>query len=62
MPKLLLTLAMLIPTVLSAQVAHRTGSVHTREADLGYEAFGTGGCRDSHRCRSTAVPGYLTPT
>jgi proline iminopeptidase len=34
---------MLMPTVLSAQVAHRLGSVHTPEADLGYETFGAAG-------------------
>jgi proline iminopeptidase len=43
MPKFLLALAILMPTVLSAQVAHRTGSVHTPEVDLGYETFGAAG-------------------
>jgi proline iminopeptidase len=43
MPKSMLALAMLMPTVLSAQVAHRAGSVHTPEVDLGYETFGATG-------------------
>jgi len=43
MPKFLLALAMLMPTVLCAQVAHRAGSVHTPEVDLGYETFGAAG-------------------
>jgi proline iminopeptidase len=43
MAKLLLALAVLMPTVLSAQVAHRLGSVHTPEVDLGYETFGSPG-------------------
>ncbi|HTC39437.1 MAG TPA: alpha/beta hydrolase, partial [Steroidobacteraceae bacterium] len=43
MTKLLFALAMLMPAVLWAQVAHRTGSVHTREVDLGYETFGAPG-------------------
>jgi len=43
MPKLLFVLAVLMPTILSAQVAHRVGSVHTPEVDLGYETFGTAG-------------------
>ena len=43
MPKFMLALAMLMPTVLSAQVAHRAGSVHTPEVDLGYETFGATG-------------------
>src|SRR5580704_15896459 len=43
MPKFMLALAMLMPTVLSAQVAHRTGSVHMPEVDLGYETFGAAG-------------------
>jgi proline iminopeptidase len=42
MAKLLFALA-LLPTVLSAQVAHRAGSVHTPEVDLGYETFGSPG-------------------
>jgi proline iminopeptidase len=40
MPELWFALAILMPGVLSAQVAHRSGSVHTAEADLGYETFG----------------------
>jgi proline iminopeptidase len=40
MPKLLFALAIILPTVLPAQVAHRSGSVHTPEVDLGYESFG----------------------
>jgi proline iminopeptidase len=40
MPKLWFALAILMPTVLAAQVAHRSGSVHTLEVDLGYETFG----------------------
>jgi proline iminopeptidase len=40
MPKFLIALAVMLPTVLSAQVAHRLGSVHTPEVDLGYETFG----------------------
>src|SRR5450631_1640975 len=43
MPKLLFALAILMPTLLSAQVAYRTGSVHTPEVDLGYESFGAPG-------------------
>jgi proline iminopeptidase len=43
MPKFLFALAVLMPGVLSAQVAHRSGSVHTTEVDLGYETFGTPG-------------------
>ena len=43
MPKLLLALAMLMPTLLAAQGAQRSGSVHTPEVDLGYETFGTPG-------------------
>jgi proline iminopeptidase len=43
MMRLLSALAILTPTFLSAQVAHRLGSVHTREVDLGYEAFGAAG-------------------
>jgi len=43
MPKLLFVLTVLMPTILSAQVAHRVGSVHTPEVDLGYETFGTAG-------------------
>jgi proline iminopeptidase len=40
MPKFLSVLAILVPGVCFAQVAHRTGSVHTPEVDLGYETFG----------------------
>jgi proline iminopeptidase len=43
MAKLLIALAILMPTVLSAQVAHRLGSVHTPEVDLGYETLGVPG-------------------
>lgn len=43
MPKCFFALAMLMPTVLSAQVAHRVGSVHTPAVDLGYETFGAPG-------------------
>ena len=43
MTKLLFALAMLMPAALWAQVAHRTGSVHTQEVDLGYETFGVPG-------------------
>ena len=41
--RLLFALAILTPTFLSAQVAHRLGSVHTPEVDLGYEIFGAAG-------------------
>jgi proline iminopeptidase len=43
MPKFSIALAVLMPGLLSAQVAHRFGSVHTTEVDLGYETFGTPG-------------------
>jgi len=43
MTKILCALAILMPAVLSAQVAHRLGSVHTPEVDLGYETFGVAG-------------------
>ena len=43
MTKFLFALAILMPSALSAQVAHRTGSVHTLEVDLGYETFGVPG-------------------
>jgi proline iminopeptidase len=43
MPKFLLAFAMLMPTVLWAEVAHRLGSVHTPEVELGYETFGAVG-------------------
>jgi proline iminopeptidase len=45
MPKLLYVLAILMPAVCSAQVAHRSGSVHTPEVDLGYETFGEPGAQ-----------------
>ena len=35
--------AALLPTVAFAQPAHRTGSVHTAEVELGYEIFGAAG-------------------
>jgi proline iminopeptidase len=43
MPKFLFAWAMLMPAALSAQVAHRLGSVHTPQVDLGYETFGVPG-------------------
>lgn len=43
MAKLLFVLAILMPTLLPAEVAHRLGSVHTPEVDLGYETFGAPG-------------------
>jgi len=43
MPKFLFALTVLMPGLLSAQVAHRLGSVHTTEVDLGYETLGTPG-------------------
>jgi proline iminopeptidase len=43
MPKILFALALLMPTLLSAQVAHRLGSVRTPEVDLGYETLGVAG-------------------
>ena len=43
MPKFLVALAMLMPGLASAQVAHRVGSVHTPEVDLGYETLGAPG-------------------
>jgi proline iminopeptidase len=43
MPKLLFALAILMPTLVGAQGAHRSGAVHTAEVDLGYETFGTPG-------------------
>ena len=43
MMRFLFALAVLTPTFLSAQVAHRLGSVHTPEVDLGYETFGAAG-------------------
>jgi proline iminopeptidase len=43
MPRFLFALAVLMPGLLSAQVAHLSGSVHTTEVDLGYETFGMPG-------------------
>jgi hypothetical protein len=43
MLKVLLAVAALLPAVASAQPAHRTGSVHTGEVELGYETFGAAG-------------------
>ncbi len=43
MRKLLSALALLMPIVCSAQVAHRSGSVHTADVDLGYESWGESG-------------------
>jgi proline iminopeptidase len=43
MSKILFALAILVPTVLAAQTAHHSGSVHTAEVDLGYETFGAPG-------------------
>jgi proline iminopeptidase len=40
MSKFLFALASLMPSLLSAQVAHRLGSVHTPDVDLGYETLG----------------------
>jgi proline iminopeptidase len=47
MLKFLLVLAGLLPTTALAQLAHRTGSVHTAEVDLGYETFGVAGAETS---------------
>jgi proline iminopeptidase len=41
MTKGLFALAMLLPALSFAQVAHRSGSLHTPEVDLGYEVLGT---------------------
>jgi proline iminopeptidase len=43
MAKCFFALAILMPTVLSAQVAHRIGSVHTPEVELGFETLGAPG-------------------
>ncbi|HEY2781212.1 MAG TPA: alpha/beta fold hydrolase [Steroidobacteraceae bacterium] len=43
MLKFLPVLAGLLPAVAFAEVAHRTGSVHTSEVDLAYETFGVAG-------------------
>ena len=45
MPKFSFAVAMLMPALLSAQVTHRSGSVHTPEVDLGYETFGVPGAK-----------------
>ncbi len=41
MLKLVFALAILLPTLIFAQTAHRTGTLHTPEVDLGYEVLGT---------------------
>jgi proline iminopeptidase len=43
MLKFFLALSALLPNLASAQPAHRTGSIHTPEVELGYETFGTAG-------------------
>jgi proline iminopeptidase len=43
MQKLWFALTILLPTLLSAQVPHRMGSVHTPEVELGYETLGSPG-------------------
>lgn len=43
MPKFSFALTILLPTLLNAQVPHRTGLVHTSEVDLNYETFGSPG-------------------
>jgi proline iminopeptidase len=40
MPKFLCALSILLPALAGAQVAHRMGSLHTPEVDLGYEILG----------------------
>ena len=45
MLKILLASAALLPAAVFAQVLHRTGSVHTPEADLGYETLGAVGAQ-----------------
>lgn len=47
MPKFPFALAILMPSLVSAQVAHRLGSVHTPEVDLGYETLGAPGAEIS---------------
>jgi proline iminopeptidase len=41
--KSLIALSALLPGMALAQLAHRTGSVHTPEVELGYETFGVAG-------------------
>ena len=41
MLKVLLACTVLVPAMASGQPAHRTGTVHTAEVELGYETFGT---------------------
>jgi proline iminopeptidase len=43
MPKFAFALAILMPTLSFAQAAHRSGSLHTPEVDLGYEVLGAPG-------------------
>ena len=43
MLKFLLAMAALLPAAAYAQLAHRSGSVHTAEVELGYETFGVAG-------------------
>jgi proline iminopeptidase len=43
MPKFSFALAILMPSLLSAQAAHHLGSIHTAEVELGYETFGAPG-------------------
>src|SRR5260370_33174844 len=43
MLKVLLAWVALLPLIAFAQPAHRTGSVHTAEVELGYEIFGAAG-------------------
>jgi proline iminopeptidase len=43
MLKFLLALAALLPTMAVAQLAHRSGSIHTAGVELGYETFGAAG-------------------
>jgi proline iminopeptidase len=43
MPKILFAVVILLPALAWSQVAHRIGSVHTPEVDLGYEILGTRG-------------------
>jgi proline iminopeptidase len=45
MTKLLFALAILMPSILSAQAARHLGSVHTAEVDLGYETLGAAGAK-----------------
>src|SRR5450631_1934687 len=41
MSRFLLVVALFMPSLLFAEVAHRTGAVHTPQVELGYEVFGT---------------------